>query len=207
MTKDPAHRIPEDESLLRVRVKAELRKRMRGVRRAAPLEACAVRSRAIVDTLEARPEVASATHVALFHPIVDRHEVDLRDLDARLRARSVHVYYPSIDPETRVMTFRLVRDLEGDLEERGLGFAEPAPEADEAKALDAVIVPALAVDPRGYRIGYGAGFYDRALPQFCPPGRTLVVAFDYQLIAEVPALEHDVRCDVVVTDTRVIEPA
>jgi len=65
-------------------------------------------------------------------------------------------------------------------------------------------VPALAVDPRGHRIGYGAGFYDRALPRFVPPAAAIVVAFDFQLVAEVPETPLDFAAAWVVTDTRTL---
>ena len=101
------------EEVLRVKVKAELRKRMRGVRKTAPVEACSARSAKIVAALEAHEAVKAAKRVALFWPIVARHEVDLRPLDTSLRARGVSVAYPAIDPETGDMTFRFVDDPGG----------------------------------------------------------------------------------------------
>jgi 5-formyltetrahydrofolate cyclo-ligase len=184
------------------RAKAELRKRLRGLRATHPETAVAARSEKIVRRLEELPAFASATRVALFWPIVERREVDLRPLDAKLRAAGKRVAYPAIDPETRVMTFRWAAPDE--LEERGLGFAEPAATAAEATELDLVIVPALAADARGHRLGYGAGFYDRTLPRFAPPAKTAIVVYDFQLLAEVPALEGDVACDFVVTDARTL---
>ena len=62
----------------------------------------------------------------------------------------------------------------------------------------------MAVDPRGYRIGYGGGYYDRLLPQL-DNARSCALAFDFQLIVEVPELPIDVPVDIVVTDERVIE--
>jgi len=200
----PAHShalAPDD--FIRVKVKAELRKRMRGVRKTAPIEACAERSAKIVALLEAHDALKAAKRVALFWPIVTRHEVDLRALDATLRARGARVAYPAIDADSNVMTFRFVDDI-ASLEELGFGFAEPPIDAETATALDAIVVPAIAVDPTGHRIGYGAGYYDRTLPQFAPPAVTLAVAYDYQLIAEVPATEGDVQVDWIVTDTRVL---
>jgi 5-formyltetrahydrofolate cyclo-ligase len=194
---------PEAEIMLRKRAKAELRKRARGLRSAIPREAILERSVGIQTALEALPEVAAAARVALFFPIDGRNEVDLVDLDARLRARGVQVAYPAIHPETRVMTFRFVADPRA-MEERGLGFREPHPGDEEAAALDVVVVPALLIDPQGHRIGYGAGYYDRTLPRFCPPACTIGVAFDFQLIAEVPATEGDVPVTIVATDARVI---
>jgi len=197
---------PRLELALRYQAKALLRKRIRGVRAALPPRAVAERSARIVASLEALPAVAQAAAVALFWPIEGRNEVDLTALDARLRAAKKRVAYPSIDPDTRVMTFRFVDDPAA-MEERGLGFLDPGPAAPEAPALDVVVVPALVVDPRGHRIGYGAGFYDRALPRFAPPARAVAVVFSFQVLAEVPVTEGDVPVSLVVTDDRVIDPS
>jgi 5-formyltetrahydrofolate cyclo-ligase len=70
--------------------------------------------------------------------------------------------------------------------------------------VDLVLVPALAVAPSGHRLGYGAGFYDSLLPDVCPPAKALAVAYDFQLLVEVPTLPHDVPCDFIVTDAREI---
>jgi len=199
-----ATRLPP-EDVIRVRVKAELRKRLRGVRATLPAEACAARSARIVSRLLAHPAILAAKSVASFWPIVERHEVDLRPFDASLRARGVRVAYPGIDAETRAMTFRFSPAEE--LEERGFGFCEPAPAAPEAAPgdLDVVVVPAIAIDPVGHRIGYGAGYYDRTLQRFAPPAVTIGVAYDFQLVAEVPFTEHDVALAYVVTDEREID--
>ena len=194
------------ETLLRYKAKAVLRQRARTLRNTVPAEAIAQRSAVIVRRLAELPEIAQAQVVALFYPMERRHEVDLRALDATLRGRGARLVYPAIDPQTRVMTFRSAGAL-SDLEERGMMFREPAHTAPEADALDVVVVPALQVDGHGQRIGYGAGFYDKTLPRFVPPALAIIVAFDFQLIPEVPVTEGDVACDLVVTDKRVIRIA
>ena len=73
--------------------------------------------------------------------------------------------------------------------------------------MDFAVVPALTANRAGYRIGYGAGFYDRTLPRFAPPAFTIIVAFDFQLIAEVPVTDGDVGCDMVVTDRNTLRIA
>ena len=198
-----SHELPP-EDYIRRKVKAELRKRMRGLRKTTPADACNARSARIVSTLEAHPAIVAARTVALFWPIEERHEVDLRPLDASLRARGVKVAYPAIDGETGAMTFRVV-DAVASLEEAGFGFREPPKDAPEPAAIDVIVVPALAVDPTGHRIGYGAAYYDRTLPRFAPPAITIVVAYDFQLLVEVPFGAHDVRCNWIVTDTRTLE--
>ena len=192
------------EDVLRARVKAELRKRMRGLRKALPASACAERSARIVDRLGVVPPVARARTVALFQPMEDRHEVDLRPLGATLIERGVRVAYPAIDPETNAMAFRFVAGPD-DLEPGAFGILEPKPRCPEALPgdLDAIVVPCLAVDPRGHRIGYGAGYYDRALPRFAPAA-AIVVAFDFQLLAEIPETPLDFAAGWVVTDARTL---
>jgi 5-formyltetrahydrofolate cyclo-ligase len=192
-----------DEELVRRQVKLELRKRMRGLRNTTPAAACAARSAKIVTRLLELGPIMKAKSAALFWPIEDKHEVDLRPLDAALRARGVHIAYPSIDADDGSMTFRFAQPEE--LEERGFGFAEPSHDAGEAGVLDVIVVPAIAIDPRGHRIGYGAGYYDRALPRFAPPAVTVGVAYEFQLLIEVPAFETDIAVDWVVTDVRTLE--
>ncbi len=196
--------IEDTERALLHRVKSELRKRLRGLRTTMPASACAERSARIVRAIESHPVMQSARRVALFWPIMERHEVDLRSLDETLRKRGVTIAYPAIDPETRAMTFRVTTRRE-DLEERGFGFEEPPADSPLPDALDVIVVPALAIDPRGVRIGYGAGFYDRALPTWSPPAVTLGVAYDFQLLAELPSTETDVAVQWIVTDSRAIQ--
>jgi 5-formyltetrahydrofolate cyclo-ligase len=191
------------ETLLRYKAKAVLRQRARTLRNTIPIEAIVQRSAGIVRQLDGVAELAQARTAALFYPMERRHEVDLRPLDAGLRARGARIAYPVIDPETRRMTFRFTASL-ADLGERGQTYLEPALDAEEAAELDVILVPALQVDGSGHRIGYGAGFYDRTLPRYLPHARTIIVAFDFQLIAEVPVTDGDVACDVVVTDQRVL---
>jgi 5-formyltetrahydrofolate cyclo-ligase len=193
---------PEAMDVLRYRAKAALRQRMRALRSTIPGDAIAERSQRIRASLTAHPAMVRAQKVALFWPIERKNEVDLRPLARDLRAKGVVVAFPSIDPETRVMTFRIPADPEA-MEERGLGFQEPSPEEPEASSLDVVVVPALGLDEHGNRLGYGAGFYDRTLPRFCPPATTIGVAFDFQVLVEVPVTEGDVALSAVVTDERV----
>lgn len=184
--------------------KAMLRKRARGLRASIPAEAIARRSKAIVERLLSLDVVRDAKSVALFQPMARHREVDLRELDPALRARGANVFYPSIDKETRVMTFRAPRDP-SELEERGMLAPEPDPSRPEAERLDVVVVPALLVDPRGYRLGFGGGFYDRALPRFCPPARSIAVAFEFQVAADLPVESWDVACDMIVTDAAIVK--
>lgn len=65
------------------------------------------------------------------------------------------------------------------------------------------IVPALAVDRNGYRLGYGGGYYDRFLAGFC--GTTVTLAYDDDIVERLPVQSHDLPVDYIVTPTQVIE--
>lgn len=80
------------------------------------------------------------------------------------------------------------------------GVPEPAGTEIDARALVAVVVPGLAFDDRGYRIGYGAGYYDRFLPLLAPGVATIGVCFAAQVVDRVPAAEHDVPVGLVLTE-------
>ncbi len=206
---EPPHSSAEQE--LRRRVKRELRKRARGVRKATPLDAIAARSARVVERLVELDAIRAARSVALFWPIEIEHEVDLRALDTALRLRGVRVAYPALergaspDERTGRMTFHFVDDTR-ELAVRGGGFAEPpvgaAPLGEGLRELDVIVVPALALDPAGQRIGYGAGFYDRALAEVAI--LKVGVIFDFELQSEVPATDGDVAVDWVITDARVL---
>jgi 5-formyltetrahydrofolate cyclo-ligase len=190
------------------RAKRQIRQRMRALRSALPPASAAARSEAIVARLIALPEFVAARGIGLFWPIESKNEVDLRVLDVAARERGIKVYYPFLAAVGNTVRtgFRRV-DQVSELSPRGSGFCEPGAECPEARRgdIDLVVVPALAVDAAGYRVGYGKGFYDATLPDFVPPARAVAVAFGFQLLSEIPREAHDVGCDLVVTDEAVLE--
>lgn len=199
----------QELSELASRARGQVRARMQATRRALSASAAAERSLRIVAALSQLPLLQSARAVGLFWPRESHREVDLRALDALLRARGVSIYYPFMDPTEHGFStgFRRVASVL-ELQTRGQAFLEPPPAAPVAARgdLDVLIVPALAVTPEAHRLGYGSGFYDVTLPDLRPPAQAIVVAYSFQLIAELPTLAHDVACDLVVTDRELLHP-
>jgi 5-formyltetrahydrofolate cyclo-ligase len=192
---------------LAARAKKQLRVRMRSLRAAHPEKARAERSARVVERVTALPEYVAAKSVALFASLLDGGEVDLRALDGAARASGKRVFYPTIERRGEREHTALAEPRDpSELLVRGRRFAEPPENAQRAERgdVDLVIVPALAVAATGHRLGFGGGFYDAMLPDFCPPAVAVAVAFDFQLLAELPIEPHDVSCAVVVTDARTL---
>jgi 5-formyltetrahydrofolate cyclo-ligase len=119
-------------------------------------------------------------------------------------AAGKRVLYPAVCGER--MVFRQVQGM-GCLSEGCFGILEPCPTGDDhlADEPDLIVVPGVAFDGYGHRIGYGKGYYDKFLQH---PGRKahlIGLCHDFQLIdGTIPAERHDIRMEILVTDRRVI---
>jgi 5-formyltetrahydrofolate cyclo-ligase len=188
------------------RAKVQLRQRMKALRAAYPASALEEKSARIVARVAELPAFSAARSVALFWPLLDKHEVDVRALDDLARSAGKAVYYPGFtrSPEGVLSTDLRRTESVADLAPRGQRFLEPPAEAPAALRgdVDLVVVPALAAALSGHRLGFGVGFYDSMLPDFRPPAVAVVVAFEFQLLAELPVEPHDVGGDVVLTEAR-----
>ena len=194
---------PDTLVQLRKQAKVTLRKRLNALRSTLPVQAVAERSGRIVARLATHPLLPSAEGVGLYVAMPERGEVDLSSFHELLMRRGTRLYYPFMDrtPEGYNTGFRQYQS--GDvLEKRGQRFAEPNPNAPVAVRgdIDLLVVPALGITLQGYRLGFGAGFYDATLPDLCPPATTICVGYDFQLLVELPVEPHDFKCDEVITD-------
>lgn len=112
---------------------------------------------------------------------------------------------PRVNREKKLLDVYEVRDPAQDLEAGTWGIREPRPDRctpADPRVVDFVLVPGLAFDANGGRLGYGAGFYDGLLSRSVPPRAWLVAgALETQMVEEVPLEEHDVPVDLVVTES------
>jgi len=185
---------------LRQSAKLALRDRMRVLREALPSSACDARSAEITRRLLSLAEWSRAVTILAFASI--HNEVRTRPSMQAAWAAGKRVALPRVAGKE----LRLHRvDAGTKLVEGSFSVPEPPDVAELVRPdeVDFVLVPALAVDPRGFRIGYGGGYYDRLLP-LLDHACSCVPAYDFQLISEVPELPFDVAVDLVVTDERVI---
>jgi 5-formyltetrahydrofolate cyclo-ligase len=130
-----------------------------------------------------------------------RSEVDVRPLMAAIAAKGGRICVPAILDKTTIEFRELVRGAP--LIDMGFGTVGPGP---EAAVLDPVLMlmPLAAFDDRGHRIGYGAGYYDRAIDRLHARGlkpRLIAIAWDCQEVGKVPDENHDVQLDAVLTES------
>lgn len=137
--------------------------------------------------------------VSGFLPI--RSELDLRPTMALLAGRGARLCVPAILDRETIVFRELVRGAP--LVDMGFGTYGPGPEADILEP-DLMLVPLAAFDARGHRIGYGAGYYDRAIARLRASGRAprlVGTAFACQEVEQVPAEAHDVPLPEIITES------
>jgi 5-formyltetrahydrofolate cyclo-ligase len=159
-------------------------------------------SSAIRQRLEDLPELRGAR--ALLGYAAFGSEVDLDPWLERLLASGIGVFLPWVDGER--LGIARVTDLDADLvpgwrsvrEPRAIGRRPARPDR-----LDAVVIPGVAFDRHGGRLGYGGGHFDRLLAALDPHTFVVGIAFELQLVEAVPIAPHDRPVDLVVTESTV----
>jgi len=130
-------------------------------------------------------------------------EIDTLPFNRAILGRGLALILPRVDRAAGGLVLHRVRDLETDLAPGVWGIREPDPKRCEvvvSAAIDWMLLPGLAFDRHGGRLGYGGGFYDRLLPQL-PPLRRIAAAFQCQIVDHVPRGPHDVSMDLVITES------
>lgn len=182
-------------------IKAALRREV--ATRLAGLDAPAAREGAdrVAERVLGLPEIAAARGVLCC--LSFGSEIDTRRLIDRLLASGREVYVPRAGRSRRLF----LHPFPCPLKTLSFGLEQPLPAAPQLppeevdRAVDAALILGLAYDHRGYRLGYGAGYFDRFLA-----GRTfpkIGLAYELQRVAELPVEPHDVAMSMVVTESGV----
>jgi 5-formyltetrahydrofolate cyclo-ligase len=143
-----------------------------------------------------------AACIALYSPI--QQEVDTELLFATARAAGKRVLYPLVCGNN--LQFREVTET-GQRTAGAFGILEPCRPGEEhtLETVDLIVVPGVAFDLQGHRIGFGKGYYDRCLSQYQKHGALIGLCHDFQLLEQLPAEGHDIRMQYIVTDKRIVQ--
>jgi 5-formyltetrahydrofolate cyclo-ligase len=187
--------IREAKRTLREQVRAEMRKIPSGRRATASAQARAL--------LEAQTAWERAKSVMLFAPLPE--ELDVWPLLTAALAGGKRVALPRFVTPTQGYEAYEVLDPATDLETGRFGIREPGARCARfaSERLDLILVPGVAFDLQGRRLGRGKGYYDQLLAALL--GTKCGVAFDEQIVSEIPVEPHDAPLDCILTPTRWIE--
>jgi 5-formyltetrahydrofolate cyclo-ligase len=182
--------------------KGRMRRAMAARRRAVPAGRAERAGEAVATRIAGLPEWRDVTRVALY--VATDGELPVVGLLAHARAGDRPLLWPRVDGEDLVFAECAPEELEPG------AFGIPAPPGDRPAAAlgkgDLVVVPGLAFDATGARLGRGRGYYDRALPAAGAAGLLVVgVGYDFQCVEAVPVEEGDQRVDLVATEHRTID--
>jgi len=189
------------ENSQKMETKAEIRKRILEIRKNLSEEEIAAKSEAILQNVLKTPEYEEAVNILLYADY--SHEVMTRGIFENAILRKKRVYFPKTDSFTNTMEFyqitaknQLVRGYKGILEPKGdiryrFRF--------NVREDTLIILPGVAFDTFGYRIGYGKGYYDRYLANKRQMSR-VALAFSCQIVDEIPKEIHDIKMDKIVTE-------
>lgn len=181
------------------KTKKELRKEILKRREALEAEMVAEASAEICHMIQALNMYEEAEDLCLYMPI--RNEVDLEILRKAAWEDGKRVWLPKVDGKQ--MEFHFFGP-ESRLEEGAYGILEPeAGQVLEPGEATLVVMPGAVFSKSHDRIGYGGGYYDRYLSEH-PQCRTMAVCHDLQIVDDLPAEEHDIRPDTIVSEEQIL---
>lgn len=142
--------------------------------------------------------------VGLYYPI--HREVNTIDIIKYVLSSGWSVYLPVISDSDLKIRYKKFESFKN-MKEGPFGIMEPKGSVGRfAKSLDVLFVPGLAFDTKGYRVGYGKGYFDKYLSE---NGRkktiTVGLCFNFQIISDIPIQKHDVKLDYVITENKIIK--
>jgi 5-formyltetrahydrofolate cyclo-ligase len=157
------------------------------------------KSREVGQRLFSLPEFHEAKTILFFASF--RSEVETGDMIRRALRMGKRVVLPKVKGKELAL-FRIT-DFDKDVAPGAWDIPEPAKGTpSELQDIDLIIVPGAAFDEQGNRLGYGAGFYDKLLSDYRKT--TIALAFEVQIVPAVPADEHDIPIQKIVTEKRII---
>lgn len=148
-----------------------------------------------------------ANTATLFIYVNFRSEVETLPLIRQCLARGMRVAVPLTDTDNSCLAAVAITDPDRDLRPGYCGILEPAyrrRQAVDPKEIETIILPGSVFDVAGGRLGYGGGYYDRFIADSAPRALRIGIAFEQQVVANVPLLPHDQRLHILVTEERII---
>ena len=180
--------------------KQVLREKMLNTRNSSSIEAIQRMSEDIQTRIINTDEFINAKTVAAYYPVGS--EVSTLKILSTALYWQKHLALPRVEDADSII-FAEVNDLDKDLEPGKYKIKEPKNRCLKINEMDLVLVPGIAWDEHGHRLGYGKGYYDRYLPSIT--AASVGLAYDFQVLENIPHEKNDFRVNLIVTEKRVIK--
>lgn len=193
--------------------KSEIRSKLLAIRNNMSAEEKSISDNKLQDMLYSTMSYQSCNN--LFSFVSFKSEVDTHEIIRHSLVEGKKTYIPRVEPQG--MEFYHIQNLDGLILSK---FGVPEPKQDnntmfsnvniinnskESAIINLMLLPGLAFDYKGNRIGYGAGYYDKYLQSYKQIRfMKAALAYDFQVIDNIDAEEHDIRVDMIITPTRII---
>ena len=186
-------------------VKSELRRIFKAMIASLAPDQRRAEEDALVAGFASLPGLAQAETLLLFVAALPE-EPRTNEIFSAAYAMNKRVLCPRVDRAGRRLRLYAIGDPTAELRPGMLGIPEPKPDLPEfpPHAVDWALVPGLAFDEQGFRLGRGAGHYDRLLPQLRPDATCWAICLSCQLVPELPVEPHDAPLDGISTPDRVV---
>lgn len=181
-----------------VAVRAALRREKIAARLALPAEQHGTLSLRILDRLSQLLQPRSPGTIAFCWPV--RAEVDCRALMLDLIRTGWQAAMPTITTLNAPMQYR-VWEPAAPMTTDPYGI--PVPQTEQCLTPDVLLLPLVACDPNGYRLGYGGGYFDRTLAANVPRPLAIGVGFEFAIVPNIYPEPHDIPLDIIVTEVMV----
>ena len=135
------------------------------------------------------------------------NEVQTGNIIKRAYSYNKIVVLPAFDPKTFEMELMKVDKIAQELKPGPRGVPEPNATCCKIVPIDRIdiaIIPGIAFDEKGGRIGTGRGYYDRLIPKLAITTRKVALTLEEQIVPQVPMESHDKHVDIIITDKRII---
>lgn len=183
--------------------KLKIRKLLLERRLSLSTEEVSSKSKEIANNLFSLEEINSAQNIAIY--LSFKNEVETKQIIEKFWKLNKNVFVPITNSccdclsFTKINSFsELVLDSRGILEPKEKTFVS-------SEEIDLFIVPGIAFDFNGNRLGFGKGFYDKFFSKNLIQSKKIALAFEFQVLEELPCEEHDVKIDIIVSERTILK--
>ncbi|MBP1926232.1 5-formyltetrahydrofolate cyclo-ligase [Sedimentibacter acidaminivorans] len=184
--------------------KGDIRKKILSIRNSIENKQVIEKSEIIINKLKSISEFKKSKTVFVYMDF--KNEVKTLDLIEEMIKEKKRVVIPYTDVDNTVIIPVEINDINIDLKFSSFGYLEPKEEKVipiDPFELDLIIVPGVAFDKELNRIGFGKGYYDRILSKKRNDAKAVAIAYEFQILDEIPSEEHDIKMDKIITEENI----